>query len=180
VAWAAVREDGLAALSLRDLGARVGMRAQSLYSYFPSKRAIHDAMFRQGYEQFLREAVPPAVDDAVVDPRTEALAGALAFFDFCTTDPVRYQLLFQRTLPGFVPSADSMALAVRAYEATVGRLARHGVTDQAGLDMWTAVMTGLVSQQVANDPGGTRWRSLVAPAVDMLLAATTDPRGVIR
>ena len=38
---------------MRDLGEAVGMRAQSVYSYFPSKDAIYDAMFRQGYEEFL-------------------------------------------------------------------------------------------------------------------------------
>jgi len=177
VAWAIVREEGLAALSLRDLGARVGMRAQSLYSYFPSKHAIYDAMFRQGYEQFLREAVPGEGGAVPADWTGEALAHALSFFDFCTADPVRYQLLFQRSIPGFVPSDDSMALAIRSYDETVGRLLRFGVTDQAGLDMWTAVLSGLVSQQVANDPGGSRWRSLVAPAVLMLQSATTHTKG---
>src|SRR3954454_13202046 len=44
-AWALVREQGLAALTMRELGARVGMRAQSLYVYFPSKHAIYDALF---------------------------------------------------------------------------------------------------------------------------------------
>lgn len=164
-----VREDGLASLSLRELGERVGMRAQSLYSYFPSKHAIHDAMFRQGYEQFLIEAVGPETDEQPDDWRAVALAGALAYFDFCTTDPVRYQLLFQRTVPGFVPSAESMAVAHQAYTRSVGQLQRHGIADQAGLDLWTAVMTGLVDQQISNDPGGTRWRDLVPVAVGMLL-----------
>ena len=179
-AWQLARANGLAGLSLRDLGAAVGMKAQSLYSYFPSKHAIYDAMFRQGYETFLGEAVvdTPSVSPAVDLPapaRAEAvesvaLAGALAFFDFCTADPVRYQLLFQRVLPDFEPSAASMAVALQAYQATVGQLAEIGVTDQAGLDLWTAMVTGLVDQQLSNDPGGTRWRELVPRAVHMMLA----------
>ena len=39
-ARAAATEVGLAGLRMRDLGNRVGMRAQSLYTYFPSKAAI--------------------------------------------------------------------------------------------------------------------------------------------
>lgn len=176
-AWQLAREHGLAGLSLRDLGALVGMKAQSLYSYFPSKHAIHDAMFRQGYEQFVEAttlAEPPGrVTRAKV--RQMSLAHANAFFDFCTADPARFQLLFQRTVPGFVPSERSMAVAFDAYQRTVGRLAALGVADAATLDLWTAVMSGLVSQQLANDPGGTRWRDRVPDAVDMLLAhsATT-------
>lgn len=178
-AWELAREHGLAGLSLRDLGARVGMKAQSLYSYFPSKQAIHDAMFREGYEQFIR-------DTAVAEPtgkltpakvRETSIVAAYAFFDFCTADPARFQLLFQRTVPGFAPSEESMAVAFDAYQRTVGRLAVLGIADAAGLDLWTAMMAGLASQQLANDPGGTRWRERVPDAVDMLLNhITTSPR----
>ncbi len=38
-AWTLAREQGLAGLSLRELARQVGMRAPSLYSYFPSKAA---------------------------------------------------------------------------------------------------------------------------------------------
>lgn len=169
-AWVLAREQGLTALSLRELGSRVGMRAQSLYSYFPSKHAIYDAMFRQGYEQYLA-LDPVEIDDAAGDAgvRRAALDGAVQFFDFCTSDPVRHQLLFQRVVPGFEPSTASYALALEAYERGVGKLRTHGITDGAGLDLFTAVITGLVDQQLSNDPGGTRWRRLLEPAVDMLL-----------
>ena len=47
-AWSLARSEGLISFSLRDLAAKVGMQAPSLYQYFPSKDAIYDAMFRQG------------------------------------------------------------------------------------------------------------------------------------
>lgn len=166
-AWQLAADEGLTTLSLRDLGARVGMKAQSLYSYFPSKHAIYDAMFRQGYEAMLElDQVEVDLDDL----RGSVLAGCLQFFDFCVADPVRHQLLFQRTIPGFEPSPESYAVAVEAYRRGVGQLLERGVTDEAGLDLVTAVITGLVDQQLSNDPGGTRWRRLVEPAVDMLIA----------
>ena len=34
---------------MRDLGAAVGMSAQSIYFYFGSKDEIHDVMFADGY-----------------------------------------------------------------------------------------------------------------------------------
>ncbi len=54
-AWDLVHQGGLASLAMRDLGSRVGMRAQSLYAYFPSKFAIFDAMFAE-----FEPRVPPA------------------------------------------------------------------------------------------------------------------------
>lgn len=169
-AWSLVREHGLAGLTMRDLGERVGMRAQSLYSYYPSKHAIYDAMFRQGYEAMRNEVVVDLADGSLETLREEAHRATAAHFGFCVADPVRYQLLFQRTIPDFEPSPESYTVAVEAYEGGVGQLRNFpGVTD-ADLDMWTAVITGLVSQQLANDPGGDRWQVLVDRAVDMLLA----------
>lgn len=174
-AWRLVRRDGLGALSLRELGSAVGMRAQSLYSYFDGKHAIFDAMFRQGYEQMIEE-VTAQPDDGLggEELRAFVLARATAYFDFCVADPVRFQLLFQRTIPGFEPTLDSYAVAVDAYERTVGQLRGLVGADEADLDLWTAVVSGLVSQQIANDPGGVRWRDLLPRAVDALFAASSE------
>ncbi len=173
VAWEICRQQGLAGLSLRDLAARVGMRAPSLYSYFDSKHAIYDAMFRRGNEEF-GTAMRCAVPDGPLD-RGGIKAAARAFVDFCTADPVRYQLLFQRTIPGFEPLPESFAVAIANYEEMRRQLTEVGLGSQEALDLWTAVMAGLADQQIANDPGGERWRRLTDRAVDMYL----DHMGVL-
>jgi AcrR family transcriptional regulator len=174
-AWRLVREQGLAALSLRDVANAVGMQPPSLYSYFASKSAIYDAMFADGYRQLLalRTALTVATNDA------EFKAGARAWFTFCTADPARYQLLFQRTIPGFEPSPESMALAVECLELGRASLTGIGVTTPAAMDLYTALLTGLTDQQISNDPGGDRWGRLLDDAVDMFLAhvrATTTTK----
>lgn len=166
-AWDLCREGGLASLSLRDLAKRVGMRAPSLYSYFDSKHGIYDAMFRQGYEELtehMRETTAPR-------PVTRPLlkAGTRRWFDFCTSDPVRYQLLFQRTIPGFEPSPESYALAIENLEQAAQMLRDAGVGDPMALDLWTALLTGLTDQQISNDPGGDRWARLLDDSIDMFL-----------
>ncbi len=166
-AWALVGAEGLAALSLRDLARTVGMKAPSLYSYFDSKHAIYDAMFAQGSRQFLEHAsrlVPSG--DLLVDLK----AGMHNFVSFCTENPVRYQLLFQRTIPGFEPSPESFAIAVEGLGATSARLARAGIVDPEALDLLTAIGTGLTDQQISNDPGGDRWIRLIDHAMEMFFA----------
>jgi AcrR family transcriptional regulator len=165
-AWELVRREGLAALSLRDVARTVGMQAPSLYQYFGSKHAIYDAMFAQGYRALLEWMLP---DDTDKDTRAKLKRRARMFIDFCVEDPARYQLLFQRTIPGFEPSAESYALAVEALTHTRHELGKAGLTDPALLDLWTAVITGLTDQQISNDPGGDRWLRLVDEAVDMLI-----------
>lgn len=165
-AWALAREHGLAGLSLRDVAKAVGMQPPSLYGYFDAKAAIYDAMFADGYRQLLarREAVPVPATAADVK------AGVRQWFDFATADPARYQLLFQRTIPGFEPSAESMALASEALAWAAEGLAAIGVTDPGALDLLTALVTGLADQQISNDPGGDRWGRLLDDALDMFLA----------
>ena len=177
-AWILVGDHGLAGLSMRDLGNRVGMRAQSIYSYFASKHEIYDAMFLEGYQAFA-EWMGDAVDDdrLAADPVDAARAAAHAFVEFCTADTARYQLLFQRTIPGFTPSPESYAVSLQSYQQMADQLAIVGVGDQATLDLWTATLTGLASQQISNDPGGDRWKQLIDRAVEMLLTDIDTPTG---
>ena len=170
-AWTLAAERGLAAWSLRDVAEAVGMRAPSLYVYFDSKGALYDAMFADGYRAFLAriEATPPEQD-------ARAMLGRAAhvFFDFCVADPARYQLLFQRTVPGFVPSPASYALAGTALDLLVDVLRDAGVAEQREVDLLTAVLTGLTSQQISNDPSGDRWAQLVDDAVEIFLGAVAS------
>jgi AcrR family transcriptional regulator len=165
-AWEIVRAEGLAALSLRDLARKVGMQAPSLYQYFDSKHAIYDAMFAQGNEQLLeRYQALESTGDATSDLR----AGARLFVEFCAEDVARYQLLFQRTIPGFEPSPESYAIAVQVLELGRARLALAGFADGTAMDLWTALVAGLGAQQTSNDPGGDRWLRLIDDVADMFL-----------
>jgi AcrR family transcriptional regulator len=172
-AWELAREHGLAALSLRELAARVGMRAPSLYQYFPSKHAIYDAMFGQGMRAAL-EAVPDV--GVHEDPRTAFVERARRIFEFATSDPARAQLLFTRTIPDFEPSPESYAPALELNARASAAIAAVGITDPEALDLYTALVSGLINQQLANDPGGTRYARLLDRAMHMYLAELAPAR----
>lgn len=172
-AWELAREHGLGALSMRDLAAAVGMRAPSLYQYFPSKHAIYDAMFEQGMCEALAVATEAIERHHGLDALRESGRRLLAF---ATSDPVRTQLLFQRTIPGFEPSPGSYAPAVAMSSRVAGLMVDLGIDDPDAMDLWTALIGGLTSQQLANDPGGTRWTRLFDRTADMFLAEVMPPR----
>ena len=163
-AWEIARQEGLSAVTLREVAGRIGMRSPSLYSHFDSKNAIYDAMFAQAWGE-LRD-----VFDAMPQPaahRRSMLAQAELFFDFAVADLARYQLMNQRTIPGFRPSHEAYAVSVAVYERMQRMLRRCGVRAQEDLDLWTAIVGGFVDQQLANDPGGSRWRQQLPRLVDM-------------
>lgn len=165
-AWALVTEEGLAGLSLRDLARRAGITPPTVYAYFDSKNAIYDAMFGRAATQFVDRMAEPLDCE---DPRDRLAEYVRRFVAFCTDDVARYQLLFQRTLPGFEPSLESYAPAVRALSHARELLAANGITEERHADLWTALVTGLVDQQVSNDPGGDRWTRLIDDSIDMFV-----------
>jgi AcrR family transcriptional regulator len=165
-AWSLVRDEGLAALSMRDLAKRAGITTPTVYAYFDSKNAIYDSMFGAAAADFADRMSEP---DGSVGSHNMLAEHVRRFVDFCTSDVARYQLLFQRPIPGFEPTPEALAPAVQALDSVRELLALTGVTDSKHVDMWTAWTIGLVNQQISNDPGGDRWSRLIDDFVTMFL-----------
>ena len=165
-AWDIATESGLAAVSLHEVARRVGIRQPSLYGYVTSKLDLYDAMYGQAYEQLLArlDGTPPRGT-----AREQLIRLSRDILDFAAENPPRQQLMFQRTVPGFEPSAATYALARRLIDRCVALLAALGAGSQAHVDVYTALVGGLGAQQVANDPGGDRWIRHLEPLLDMFL-----------
>jgi AcrR family transcriptional regulator len=164
LAWQMVRADGLNALSLRALANAVDMEPQSLYTYFASKHAVYDRLFADANHELLARFERIEISD---DPHDLLRAIARLFVTFAAEDQARYELLFLRTIPDFEPSPESYAAAVEVFTKGRSVLSAAGLSDDADFDLWTALVAGLASQQLANDPGGDRYLGLIDNAVAM-------------
>lgn len=142
----------------------MGMRPPSLYSHFESKNAIYDAMFAESW-RLLYETY--GVDTARGSERKVLLREAELYFDFAASDLARHQLMSQAIIPDFTPSETAYAESLRAYDRMRQSMQAKGVRSQVDLDLWTALLSGAVNQQLANDPDGARWRRQLPRLVDM-------------
>ena len=168
-------QEGVAALSVREVARAVGLRQQSLTYYFPTKQDLLDALFADGFADLQR-----AFDQ--LRPRRHPTEGvvdvAVAFVDYCVSNPARYHLMFQRTVPGFEPSEHSHHIALDVLAVLIERLAAAGVTDRADLALVRSLMSGIAAEQIANDPNGRTFADETERAVRYLVAAlTTGPPG---
>ncbi len=102
---------------------------------------------------------------------------------WCVENPALAQLLFWRPVPGFEPTAESFAPSVEemavvhaefAAAVRLGQLAADTDLDEI-LTLSTIVVSGLISQQLANEPGvpyeSGRFSSLTDRALQTLMAA---------
>src|SRR5262249_17693959 len=147
------------------------------YTHFGSKHAIYDGMFGQAWSDY-EQVVLAEFAELPRAPRAALRRAARVFFDFSVANPARSQLMIQRTIPGFEPSPESYAPAVRVLDRAQQPFRDLGLTDPADFDIGTAMLGGLVNQQLANDPGGTRWSALLDRAVDVWadgVGLTPDP-----
>lgn len=121
---AAVRladRDGLAALSMRRLGAELDVEAMALYHHFPNKDALLDAIVGE----LVAEAI--TVRTPVEDWQAQLRRFALAFFAGLTEHPNLVPLLLTR------PAMTTANLGV--LESLVGSLCGAGFTPERALDM---------------------------------------------
>jgi AcrR family transcriptional regulator len=165
-AWKLAREHGISGVSLHALARGVGIRQPSLYGYFDSKDALYDEMFADGNRQLIERL------DALKlsrDPRIALKEWLRAFAVFALDDPARYELLFQRHIPGFTPSAASYALAEEVLGRAYSVMRAADVTQQGDIDCLVAVTAGIIDAQLSNDPGGTRWVRHLNRLVDLLV-----------
>jgi AcrR family transcriptional regulator len=140
------------------------MRQPSLYAYFDSKLALYDAMFADGNRQLLERLDLVKLPH---DPRAALKKFLAEFVTFALKDPGRYELLFERHVPGFTPSPTSYVLAEEVLGRVYKLINEAGVTEQGDIDCIVAIVAGLMEAQMSNDPGGNRWIRHLNRLVDL-------------
>jgi AcrR family transcriptional regulator len=172
-AWEQMAVDGVAALSVREVARSVGLRQQSLTYYYPSKQALLDALFSDGFTdlRLALEGVPEGDDDVET-----VVATAQAVVDHCVERPARYHLMLQRTVPGFEPSEASHQVALGCVGILQRRLQQAGVTDPADVAVVRSLISGAAAEQIANDPTGRQYADRAGPGVRTLVHAALASR----
>lgn len=176
-----MQKAGVAALSLGTIARRLGMRTPSLYTYFDSKNAIYDALFRRGFLEFGRRMDERPYQDGTLRQNLESLM--TTYMRFAQENQDLYQLMFQRPVPGFVPSEESMAVSLGQLNASKEQFAyllegednTLTIPFEEARDLVIAFEHGLTEMHLANNPelpvGEGRFGQLIPQAVQILLDA---------
>jgi len=175
-ARAIMREEGVAALSMHELARRVEMRAPSLYNYFSSKMEIYDALFRLGITLWKETLAKVEAESNSIE--VEIRNVITSYMTFALENPDLYQLCFERPVPGFVPSQESLDLSFGVLNAARQRLRQFkqelntDLTVNQIVDLVIAISHGLTAMHLANEPhlpvGKGRFGSLIPAAMNML------------
>ncbi len=184
IATQVMTEQGVNGLSLAEVARRLGVQPPSLYKYFPSLKAVYDALFLRGQREHL-EVMRQAMFDA--EPGLEALtAGLEAGGRWLLANRAVAQLLFWRPVPSFEPSGEAFAPSVEMVAMQRAALADAVAAGQLGPEadseeavyLISTLIVGVSSQAMANEPdlewGQGRFSPLF-PKLMRLLVAVYPP-----
>lgn len=173
-----MRERGVAALNLQEVARRVGMSAPSLYNYFPNMMAIYQEVFARGMRRYRQGAERLAEE---LGPTAEAYGAILRYYmEFAEENPELFHLLFERPVPGFVPSEAGLEEIGRLIEFSSSLMEEQqaagvihpSIPMEHARDLLVATMHGLTSLKMANEPeapvGEGRFGSLIPLAARAL------------
>ena len=174
-----MREEGVGGLSLHELARRMEMQPPSLYNYFDGLMDLYDALFRLGFERWDAYVQEYAGEAETWQERVRLAMEA--YLTFAVRHPELYQLCFERPVPGFEPSPESLRVSTDNLQTWVDHFA--GIKDQLDTelpaeqvtDLVIAVTHGLTALHMANQPelplGEGRFGSLIPAAGELIEGA---------
>jgi AcrR family transcriptional regulator len=175
-ARAIMREQGVAALTMQELARRMDLRAPSLYHYFSSKMEVYDAIFRLGFSLYREHMEKYDLGSQTwQDHIQRSFEGYLTF---AKQNPELYQLCFERPVPGFVPSKESLQVSFELLNRAYQRMSNFKGTmntdlpEQQAIDLLISMMHGITAMHLSNEPdlplGQGRFASLIPVAMKVL------------
>lgn len=179
-----VAEEGLAGLSLRPLGARLGVTAPALYAHFDNKQALLAAVAEAEFTRLLARF--EVTTHGVTDPITRIKVQSHAYVQHALENPALFEILFVfRPAWSPQPDATELPIASKAFEISAVAVddaiaaGQLGDTEplMASLTIWSAVH-GVATLLLARPALGAEFEAaLVDSVIDSIVAglAATQP-----
>lgn len=128
-------EAGAEALTVRQIAHAAGMSTMNVYSRFGGKDGVIDELYVDGYRRLFAEVdAVPDTDDVQGD----LLRVGITYRKWAIENPQYYSIMFRSALQGFVPSAQSVDVALGGLASLVGRVTRGqrlgAIVDADGCD----------------------------------------------
>ncbi|MFI2261049.1 TetR/AcrR family transcriptional regulator [Streptomyces tubercidicus] len=90
-------EEGVQALSLREIARRAGVSHGAPRRHFPTHLSLLSAIARQGFSD-LADRVAAEIDDHPTDPRAQLMALGRGYLDFALAHRGMFELMFRHDL----------------------------------------------------------------------------------
>lgn len=179
-ATAMLVESGYEGLSMRKLGARVGLSQAAIYRHYRDKADLVGKIIESGYRRLLAkiEALPALGSD----PAAELAAGIRAYVDFALDSPDLFKAVLLQDLgpakgaiEAFTPGVSRRRRTFALLTAQIGRGVEAGLFAPCDLELtaqalWSA-MFGLAARMAMEGDGPPESRrAVIERSIELLLS----------
>jgi AcrR family transcriptional regulator len=119
-ALATIRAEGVDGLTLREIGARVGVSRTALYRHFADKRALLAAVATEGFATLRQQLVGAWEDGGRSDAALDAMG--VAYVRFAVANPSHYRVMFGGFVDHELPDPALRHEGAGAFQALVDAL----------------------------------------------------------
>jgi AcrR family transcriptional regulator len=120
-AVATIHDEGVEGLTLREIGARLGVSRTALYRHFADKRALLGAVATEGFRMLRRQLVEAWEEGGRVPTAFDAMG--VAYIEFAVANPSHYRVMFGGFVDPRASDPELAAEAAGAFQALVDALA---------------------------------------------------------
>lgn len=146
-----LREEGAAALTVRNITRLAGCSTTGVYTYFGGKQGLVEAIFIDGFESFDR-AVGRGLRSGKLNE-----AGR-AYRRWALDHPTQYMVMFGRAVPDYEPSPAAQERSLQSFIGLADAIARARPGGDAGAQAYHywATLHGYVMLELAGMGAHTR------------------------
>ncbi len=116
-----ISDEGVAGVTLRAIGARLGVSRSALYRHFADKRALLAAVATEGFRELRQQLVAAWETGGRNDGAFRAMG--VAYVRFAVANPSHYRVMFGGFVDIQAPDAELVVEAEGAFQALVDALA---------------------------------------------------------
>ena len=120
-ALATIRAEGVEGLTLREIGARLGVSRTALYRHFADKRALLAAVATEGFRTLRQQLVTAWEEGGRGRAAFESMG--VAYVRFAVGNPAHYRVMFGGFVDSNASDPELTAEAAGAFQALVDALA---------------------------------------------------------
>ncbi len=134
-------------MTVRNVAAGADCSTTGVYTHFGGKQGLADAIFIEGFESFEEalSAAGPTFHDV-----------GLAYRAWALERPTHYQVMFGSAIPGFVPSAEAMAIAATSFDHLAAGMGDPSSPEarQQAFHTWATVHGYVMLEMLGMNPPG--------------------------